>query len=81
MIGFDLFNEPWPASGDAEAFSADTLPILGPIPDIPGLVLATGHSRKGILLGPLSGKLVAEQIADGKTSLPIDDYSPLRFAK
>ncbi len=60
-------------------YSADTMPILGAVPEVPGLVLATGHSRKGILLGPLSGKLIAELIADGKTSLPIDDYSPLRF--
>ena len=60
-------------------YSADGFPILGTIPDVPGLVVATGHSRKGILLGPISGKLIAELIVDGKTSLPIDDFSPLRF--
>lgn len=62
-------------------YSADGFPVLGTFPDIPGLVVATGHSRKGILLGPISGKLIAELIVDGKTSLPIDDFSPLRFKK
>ncbi len=60
-------------------YSADSFPILGAYPDVPGLVVATGHSRKGILLGPMSGKLVAELILDGKTSLPIEPFSPLRF--
>jgi glycine/D-amino acid oxidase-like deaminating enzyme len=62
-------------------YSADSFPILGEFPDVPGLVIATGHSRKGILLGPISGKLVAELILDGKTSLPIEPFSPLRFAR
>ena len=62
-------------------YSADTFPILGTFPEVPGLVVATGHSRKGILLGPMSGKLVAELILDGKTSLPIDPFSPLRFTQ
>jgi glycine oxidase len=60
-------------------YSADTLPILGSFPDVPGLIVATGHSRKGILLGPLSGKVVAGLILDGKASFPEDDFSPLRF--
>lgn len=62
-------------------YSADSFPIIGAFPDVPGLIVATGHSRKGILLGPISGKLVAELILDGKTSLPIDPFSPLRFAR
>ncbi len=62
-------------------YSADTFPILGVFPEVPGLVVATGHSRKGILLGPMSGKLVAELILDGKTSLSIDPFSPLRFSR
>ncbi|MCC7106054.1 MAG: FAD-dependent oxidoreductase, partial [Chloroflexi bacterium] len=35
--------------------SADLLPILGPVPGWEGLFLATGHGRRGILLGPISG--------------------------
>ncbi len=62
-------------------YSADSFPILGALPDVPGLLLATGHSRKGILLGPLSGKLLAELILDGKTSLSIEPFSPTRFVQ
>ncbi len=46
----------------------DQLPILGPA-DIEGLVFATGHYRNGILLAPVTAKLVGEWIADRKISL------------
>lgn len=36
----------------------DGLPILGPDPDVEGLLYATGHYRNGILLAPLTGELV-----------------------
>jgi len=56
----------------------DQLPILGPA-DIDGLVLATGHYRNGILLAPITAKLVGEWIAEGRTSLDLEPFSPLRF--
>lgn len=57
-----------PALGDAEVVdywsglrpgTADGLPILGPVPGWAGLYVATGHYRNGILLGPLSGMVIA----------------------
>lgn len=57
----------------------DRLPLLGPYgPE--GLIVATGHYRKGILLAPLTGELIAELITSGKTSIPLDPFSPSRFA-
>jgi glycine oxidase len=56
----------------------DQLPILGPA-DIDGLVFATGHYRNGILLAPVTAKLVGEWIAEGRTSLDWQAFSPLRF--
>jgi glycine oxidase len=56
-------------------YSADSFPILGAFPDVPGLVVATGTAQ-GILLGPMSGKLLAELILDGTS--PVKP-SPLRF--
>lgn len=38
----------------------DRLPFLGPVPGYDGLILATGHFRNGILLGPLTGLLVRD---------------------
>jgi glycine oxidase len=47
--------------------SADNAPLLGPS-TLPGLVLATGHYRNGVLLTPVTGDAIAELLATG--SLP-----------
>jgi glycine oxidase len=41
-------------------------------------VVATGHFRNGILLAPITGKLIAELIAHGKPSIPLDPFRPDR---
>ncbi|SDF44968.1 NAD(P)/FAD-dependent oxidoreductase [Sporolituus thermophilus] len=38
------------------------LPILGPLPELPGLIMAAGHEGDGIALAPVTGKRVAEYI-------------------
>jgi glycine oxidase len=58
----------------------DQLPILGPA-DIDGLVFATGHYRNGILLAPITAKLVGEWITEKKTSMEWEIFSPLRFLR
>ena len=58
----------------------DQLPILGPT-DMEGLLLATGHYRNGILLAPITAKLIAEWITERRTSLSWDEFSPMRFAR
>jgi glycine oxidase len=60
--------------------SPDQLPILGPV-DVDGLVFATGHYRNGILLSPVTAKLIGEWIAERKTSLDWAAFSPLRFTR
>jgi glycine/D-amino acid oxidase-like deaminating enzyme len=59
-------------------FCEDGLPIISAV-DSGGLVIATGHHGEGIALSPITGKLVAELIAKGHTSMPIDEYSYIRF--
>jgi glycine oxidase len=58
----------------------DQLPILGPA-DMEGLVMATGHYRSGILLAPVTAKLITEWITEGKVSLKWENFSPLRFMR
>jgi glycine oxidase len=58
----------------------DQLPILGPA-EIEGLVFATGHYRNGILLAPVTAKIVGEWIGDGRTATEWDAFSPLRFSR
>jgi glycine oxidase len=58
--------------------AADGLPVLGAVPCRPGLVVATGHYRNGILLAPITGRLIAELVITGKTSMPLDQFRPDR---
>ncbi|MGH9451183.1 MAG: glycine oxidase ThiO [Terriglobia bacterium] len=58
--------------------SGDHLPVLG-FAGPSNLVFATGHFRNGILLTPITAKLIAEMILTGSPSMSLDSYSPLRF--
>ena len=57
----------------------DNLPILGPT-DIEGLFIATGHYRNGILLAPVTAKIVRDWILN-KTMNAAAIFSPLRFSE
>ena len=57
----------------------DALPIVGSSSRLPGLVYATGHYRNGVLLAPLTAKLVADLIADGRGDPALEALSPDRF--
>jgi len=57
----------------------DHLPILGPT-DLEGLTIATGHFRNGILLAPITAKLIADWITERRASFDWEIFSPLRFA-
>ena len=58
----------------------DALPILGKAPDRDNVYLATGGGKKGVLLAPAMGAVLADLVARGETRLPIDDFAPARFA-
>ncbi|MBZ0160471.1 glycine oxidase ThiO [Candidatus Methylomirabilis sp.] len=58
----------------------DGLPAIGRFANIPNLIVATGHYRNGILLGPLTGELIADLILDKEPSFPLQPFSPDRFA-
>ena len=56
----------------------DGLPWIGPIEECPGLFVAAGHFRNGILLAPATGRLLREMILGEPLSHPIDCCSPNR---
>lgn len=58
----------------------DHLPSLGPT-DVERLLIATGHYRNGILLAPITAKLIVEWITTQHTSINCDDFNPMRFVK
>lgn len=59
--------------------SPDNAPILGQS-SVPGLVIATGHYRNGVLLTPLTSALIAELVTTGRTPEMIEPFSPHRFS-
>ena len=56
----------------------DHMPILGPT-DIDGLLMATGHFRSGILLTPITARLIREWITEQRVSVDWERFSPMRF--
>jgi len=57
----------------------DGRPIIGRDPDVDGLFYATGHSRNGILLGPLTGEIIRDLVVRGETPFDLTPYSVTRF--
>ena len=59
--------------------SPDRLPILGPIPGWEGLSVASGHFRRGVLLAPITGRLMAQWLTEGRTDISLEPFSLARF--
>ncbi len=58
----------------------DGIPVIGPSSTEPGIFHAFGFSSHGFQLGPVIGRILAELIADGRSSHPIAPFSIARFA-
>jgi glycine oxidase len=58
--------------------SPDHLPILGPT-DQDGLLIATGHFRSGILLTPVTARLIREWVTTQRVSTDWAPFNPMRF--
>ena len=62
--------------------SPDSKPIIGPVPGWDGILLATGHTTKGIHLGPITGRIITDYVRQGSTQAVSDmrEFLPDRFA-
>ena len=58
----------------------DELPVLGASAMRNGWY-ATGHYRNGILLAPVTARVLAQAIAGEMSDVALEDFSPRRFAK
>ena len=74
------YAEPIDAWSGLRPMSADLHPILGFDPDEPRLIYATGHSRNGILMTPLTGDCVAALLAGEPTPADIAPFDVGRFS-
>ena len=57
----------------------DMKPVIGPVPGQERMFVAAGHFKKGVMLAPVTGKILADLITQGQTNLPIGPLSPARF--
>ena len=57
----------------------DWNPVLGRLPDVPGLIVAYGFSGHGFKLSPAVGRVLAQEALGLPTDLPLAPYSLERF--
>lgn len=62
-----------------EGYLPDNLPVMGPSERVSGLYYAFGFSGSGFQVGPGVGETMAELIATGATSTPLEPYRIGRF--
>jgi glycine oxidase len=58
--------------------SRDGLPWIGGVSEWPGLFLATGHGRNGILLSSITAERIRDEILGKRGREPSDPFSPER---
>jgi D-amino-acid dehydrogenase len=73
-IDLDERRDEWVGSRPC---TADGLPLIGATAT-PRVFVAGGHGMWGMALGPLTGKLLAHQIASGRPSAELVPFDPLR---
>lgn len=56
----------------------DKMPIVGPLPGLPSLYVATGHS--GVTIAPGLAEFVAKEIVDGDEQERLKSFRPSRFS-
>lgn len=57
----------------------DNMPILG-LSGKPGIYVAGGHFRNGILLAPITAKIIANLVTNKDAGMDITAFAPSRFA-
>jgi len=65
--------------GGLRPAAPDRYPIVGRAPGHDNLILATAHFRNGILLGPLTGRCVAQTVQTGVPAPELAPFGPERF--
>lgn len=63
-----------------EGETPDGQPVIGPSASTPGLLHGFGFSGAGFQLAPAVGEVLADLVAKGESSTPIDAFSVKRFA-
>lgn len=75
----------WPDTATQEHWAGlrpmvpDGLPVIGRVPGVGNVFVATGHAMLGVTLGPSTGEAIADQI-DGADDGRLAAFDPRRFS-
>jgi D-amino-acid dehydrogenase len=58
----------------------DSLPVIGRISKLPGVIAAFGHGHNGMTGGPITGQIIADLVAGRDPPIDISPFRPDRFA-
>ena len=72
------YGEPTSEWCGLRPMASDGLPIMGPLGDVEGLSVATGHGMLGLTLGPVTGQMIARHVL-GHDEPRLAPFSPCRF--
>lgn len=73
-LDLDVRDNEWVGS---RPVTPDGLPLVGET-NTPGIYVAGGHGMWGMVLGPATGKFLAEQMVTGHVAAEIAPFNPLR---
>jgi glycine/D-amino acid oxidase-like deaminating enzyme len=62
-----------------ESFTPDGLPLIGRVPDIEGLLVATAMNSAGVTWSAMAGRLIADLVAETEPKFEAGRYDPVRF--
>jgi sarcosine oxidase subunit beta len=64
--------------GGLRPHTPDGLPLVGYLDGLTGFFMAAGHEGDGVALAPITGRMGADLICDGKTVMDISALNPNR---
>jgi glycine oxidase len=60
-------------------YCEDLKPVIGRVPGHDRVFVAAGHFKKGVMMAPVTGRILADLIMKGATDLSIGPLDPARF--
>lgn len=72
-------KEPFHSWAGLRPATQDGFPLIGRLRQHPNLIISSGHYRNGILLSPITAKIVADLIDHQPTLVDVEAYNPNRF--
>jgi glycine/D-amino acid oxidase-like deaminating enzyme len=60
-------------------YCEDLKPVIGSVPEHASVFVAAGHFKKGVMMAPVTGKILADLITQGATEFNIEPLDPGRF--